>query len=63
MTDADVCFIMTEWEKIVEYPPDNYKKYMKRPLVFDGRNCYKLSEVEKYEIFYDSIGRKIVDTL
>ena len=63
LTDADVCFIMTEWEKIVEYPLDNYKKYMKRPLVFDGRNCYKLSEVEKHEIFYDSIGRKIVDTL
>lgn len=63
LTDADVCFIMTEWEKIVEYPLDNYKKYMRRPLVFDGRNCYKLSEVEKHEIFYDSIGRKIVDTL
>lgn len=63
LTDADVCLIMTEWEKIVEYPLDNYKKYMKRPLVFDGRNCYKLSEAEKHEIFYDSIGRKIVDTL
>ena len=63
LTDADVCFIMTEWEKIVEYPLDNYQKYMRRPLVFDGRNCYKLSEVEKHEIFYDSIGRKIVDTL
>ena len=63
LTDADVCLIMTEWEKIVEYPLDNYKKYMRRPLVFDGRNCYKLSEVEKHEIFYDSIGRKIVDTL
>ena len=35
-----------------------------RPVAFfDGRNCYKLSEVEKHEIFYDSIGRKIVDTL
>ena len=63
LTDADVCLIMTEWEKIVEYPLDNYKKYMRRPLVFDGRNCYKLSEAEKHEIFYDSIGRKIVDTL
>ena len=63
MTDADVCLIMTEWEKIVEYPLDNYKKYMKRPLVFAGRNCYKLSEAEKRERFYDSIGRKIVDTL
>lgn len=25
LTDADVCLIMTEWEKIVEYPLDNYK--------------------------------------
>ena len=36
---------------------------MRRPLVFDGRSCYKLSEVEKHETLYDSIGRKIVDTL
>ena len=63
LTDADVCFIMTEWVQIVEYPLDNYKKYMKKPLVFDGRNCYRLSDVEKSEMFYDSIGRRIVDTL
>lgn len=25
LTDADVCFIMTEWVQIVEYPLDNYK--------------------------------------
>ena len=63
MTDADVCFIMTEWVQIVEYPLDNYKKYMEKPLVFDGRNCYRLSDVEKSEMFYDSIGRRIVNTL
>lgn len=63
LTDADVCFIMTEWVQIVEYPLDNYKKYMKKPLVFDGRNCYRLSDVEKSEMFYDSIGRRIVNTL
>ncbi|MDY4560793.1 MAG: UDP-glucose/GDP-mannose dehydrogenase family protein, partial [Peptostreptococcus porci] len=44
--DAEMCFIMTEWEVIKNYDVSNYKKLMKRPLVFDGRNCYKISEMK-----------------
>ncbi len=33
---------------------------MKQPVVFDGRNCFDLKEVEKYELEYYSIGRKSV---
>lgn len=48
--------------KIVEYPLDNYKKYM-RDLWSLTAKLLQALEVEKHEIFYDSIGRKIVDTL
>lgn len=55
--DAEMCFIMTEWGVIKNYDVSNYKKLMKRPLVFDGRNCYKISEMKDNGIEYYSIGR------
>ncbi|KKI89251.1 UDP-glucose 6-dehydrogenase [Bacillus sp. SA1-12] len=57
---ADLTFIGTEWQEMIEYPVENYKKLMKSPRVFDGRNCYSLSEMESNEILYVSIGRKAI---
>ena len=54
---CDICFIMTEWKQIMEYDVVNYKNKMKRPLVFDGRNCYSLDTMKNLEIEYYSIGR------
>ena len=34
---------------------------MKTPRIYDGRNCYKLSDIEKYNVYYNSIGRVVVD--
>lgn len=62
LTDADLAMIVTEWEEIKQLPLDLYAKYMKTPIVFDGRNCYPLEEVKKHEIEYHSIGRKSVLT-
>lgn len=55
--DAEICFVMTEWKEIVNYDISKYKKNMKRPLVFDGRNCYKIDDMKKLGIEYYSIGR------
>ncbi len=55
--DADICFIMTEWKQILNYNISNYKNKMKRPLVFDGRNCYTLDAMKDLGIEYYSIGR------
>lgn len=55
--DADICFIMTEWKQILNYDISNYKSKMKRPLVFDGRNCYTLDTMKDSGIEYYSIGR------
>ena len=33
---------------------------MYTPLIFDGRNCYKIKEVKEREVDYYSVGRKAV---
>ena len=53
--DADAVMIMTEWPEIVNYDIRQYKKLMKTPKVYDGRNCYKLEDTK--DIIYSSIGR------
>jgi UDPglucose 6-dehydrogenase len=57
LQDADITFIVTEWEEFKNLPLDTFEKLMKTPIIFDGRNCYALEEVEKYNIEYYSIGR------
>ena len=37
---ANVCFIFTEWGEIKALTPETYKKLMRTPLVYDGRNIY-----------------------
>lgn len=58
LNDADLAFIFTEWNEIKTMQLSTYEKLMKTPIIFDGRNCYDISEVEKYQIEYYSIGRK-----
>ncbi|MGH1288390.1 UDP-glucose dehydrogenase family protein [Bacillus toyonensis] len=57
---ADVAFIVTEWNEIKNYPLSKYVKLMKQANIFDGRNCYDLNEVRKFELYYYSIGRSEV---
>lgn len=54
---ANVCFIFTEWNEIKSINPTEYKKLMKTPLVYDGRNIYNLEEMKNAKIEYYSIGR------
>ena len=56
LKNADICFIFTEWDEIKKVKPEEYKKLMKKPIVYDGRNIYSLEEMK--EIEYHSIGRK-----
>ena len=32
---ADIAFIVTEWQEIKDFPIENYKKFMKEPVLFD----------------------------
>lgn len=55
---ANVCFIFTEWGEIKAVTPQTYRKLMRTPLVFDGRNIYSVDDMEKAGVEYHSIGRR-----
>lgn len=55
--DSEACFIMTEWTQILNYDINKYKENMKVPLIFDGRNCYKVDDMKNLGVLYYSIGR------
>ena len=57
LKNANVCFIFTEWDEIKAVKPETYKKLMRTPLVYDGRNIYDLDEMKDAGIEYYSIGR------
>jgi UDPglucose 6-dehydrogenase len=58
---AHVCFILTEWREIRDVKPETYKKLMKAPLVYDGRNIYRVQDMKSAGVEYYSIGRESVD--
>ncbi|MEF2246822.1 UDP-glucose dehydrogenase family protein [Paenibacillus sp. IITD108] len=58
LDDANVCFIFTEWGEIKEVTPLMYKQLMKTPLVYDGRNIYKVDDMQQAGVEYHSVGRK-----
>lgn len=59
LKNADIAFIFTEWKEIKEYNLEEYKKLMKYPMIFDGRNCYDIKDAKNAGIEYYSIGRSL----
>lgn len=54
---ANICFVFTEWGEIKAVTPGDYKRLMRTPLVYDGRNLYSLTDMAKAGVEYYSIGR------
>lgn len=63
LKDADLAFIFTEWSEIKNINLDKYVQTMNSAIIYDGRNCYEINEIEKHELEYYSIGRKPVSNL
>lgn len=40
LKDADICFIVTEWNEFKHLTPSNFKELMKTPIIVDGRKIY-----------------------
>ncbi|PEF08171.1 UDP-glucose 6-dehydrogenase [Bacillus thuringiensis] len=55
---ANVCFIFTEWGEVKELTPEMYKKLMRTPLIYDGRNIYDVGAMQEVGVEYHSVGRK-----
>ncbi|PFK47344.1 UDP-glucose 6-dehydrogenase [Bacillus cereus] len=60
ITNADCVCILTEWDEIKNYPLSHFQDLMKEAIIFDGRNCFTLEDIKKYNIQYHCIGRKSV---
>lgn len=60
ISGADVALIVTEWDEIKNLPLQTFVKKMNKPIIFDGRNCYNLNDVEGQSIEYHSIGRPTI---
>ena len=58
--DADALIIVTEWNEFRKFPLELLANTMKSKVVFDGRNIFKLEEMETAGFYYESIGRPTV---
>lgn len=63
LKDADLCLIFTEWDDVKQMDVSTFEKYMKHPVVLDGRNCFDLKAFQDTHVIYDSIGRPVIDYL
>lgn len=60
LDQANICFVLTEWQNVKALKPDIFKKLMKTPIVYDGRNIFGINAMKASGVEYYSIGRKIV---
>ena len=59
--DADALIICTEWSEFSSPDFSKLKAMLKEPVIFDGRNLYRRSEMEKHGFNYYSVGRPSVE--
>ncbi len=60
LKNADALLIATEWGTFREPDFEKMKQLMNRPVIFDGRNLYEVSEIQKAGFYYESIGRRVI---
>ena len=57
LKDCDALLIATEWSVFRNPDFDTIKSLMKSHVIFDGRNLFERSEMQKMKFIYHSIGR------
>jgi len=60
LAGADGAVIVTDWQQIKDYPLNSFKKHLVNPVIFDGRNCFSLEQMNGSGIEYYSIGRPAI---
>lgn len=56
ITDADICFVFTEWDEIKQFDVNKFDKLMHYPLVMDGRNCLDIENMNN-SIIVERLGK------
>ncbi|MGJ1317235.1 UDP-glucose dehydrogenase family protein [Sphingobacterium spiritivorum] len=60
--NVDALIIATEWQLFRNPDFDLMKEKLKSRVIFDGRNLYDLQKMIDLGFYYNSIGRKVVDS-
>lgn len=60
LKNADMAFIFTEWKEIKSLGLNVFEELMNTPVVFDGRNCFNVEDMNEMYIEYHSVGRRAV---
>ena len=55
--DCDILIVMTEWNEFRQLDLSKIKKYMKRPVLLDGRNIYDPHKLGEMGFIYTGVGR------
>ncbi len=57
LENADALIIVTEWNEFRNPDFAKIKAFLKKPVIFDGRNLYDLDKMKANNFIYYSIGR------
>src|SRR6201985_150483 len=60
--DADALLIVTEWSVFRTPDLDLLGNLLKNKVIFDGRNLYDLQKMIDCGFYYNSIGRKVIES-
>ncbi len=55
--DCDILIVMTEWNEFRQLDLEKIKKYMKKPVLLDGRNIYDPQKIREIGFIYSGVGR------
>lgn len=59
---VDALAIVTEWSEFRNPDFERMEQTMKHPTIFDGRNLYTIQKMESLGFYYQSIGRRTINT-
>ncbi|MBI4040332.1 MAG: UDP-glucose/GDP-mannose dehydrogenase family protein [Deltaproteobacteria bacterium] len=58
LKNADMLFVLTEWNEFRKPDFQKIKSLMKTPVILDGRNIFNPSQVVQFGFYYEGIGLK-----
>lgn len=56
LSSADGCILVTEWKEFKAISPEMFLKYMKNPVLIDGRRAYDHKQFIESDVKYKALG-------
>jgi UDPglucose 6-dehydrogenase len=56
--DSDLLVLLTEWEEFTQFDWSSIKKEMRKPIIFDTKNCLDENQMKKSGFRFLSLGRR-----